>query len=65
MKPLSLLVVDTTPASPLSTPIPTRSTGHISRARQRCPWCPTDAAKGSLRSLRLGRNALSKARFPT
>jgi len=36
-KPLSLLIVDTTSAPPLSTPIPTRSTGHISRARPRCP----------------------------
>src|SRR5450759_2192609 len=35
LEPPSLLVLDTTSASPLSTSTPTRSAGHIRRAEQR------------------------------
>ena len=51
LEPPSLLVGHHVCAPALSTPIPTRSTGQISRARPRCPLCTSDVAAGSLRSV--------------
>ena len=65
MEPLSLLVLDTT----LCVPALDTDTDPVDRSHQQST--PTLSLmshrrhKGNLRSVRVGRNALSKARFPT
>ena len=64
MKPLSLLVVDTTPASPLSTPIPTRSTGSDQQSTATLSLMSLRRREGQSGERAVGEKRLVKGTFP-